>query len=388
MSLFKGLDTPFFGSATGEPLAFGFVYFGQPNQDAIANPKVPYANRGLSIPLPATQELTIAGKFQQEIWLDGDYSMIITDANGVQQAEYLIVPESEGGSGGVQSVVAGANITVDNTDPANPIVSSTGSDRRTVTYIEPISGVVTLDHSLGDYFVLDLTENVTNWVVVNAPMTTIGGNMMVRIRQPASPKTNTFPDSFLFTEGSSDEVPSGGNAVALLALTSFGDGRWDATMVNVPQPPDPDEVPGIPSNAIRIDDEALWSVSNWSSGFGWTIDPYDGPYPNDGWGISSAPNAGGAAFSLFPVGGWNTAFRPSKIYVFRSFATSDPIFANRVQVYLNNGTVFSTSSTDSSGAITVDMPGTDSYVVQIRFTGINVGSGQSTGLHASVIAYE
>lgn len=32
-----------------------------------------------------------------------------------------------GGSGGVQSVVAGTNVTVDNTDPANPIVSATGS---------------------------------------------------------------------------------------------------------------------------------------------------------------------------------------------------------------------------------------------------------------------
>lgn len=31
-----------------------------------------------------------------------------------------------GGSGGVQSIVAGANITVDNTDPANPVVSATG----------------------------------------------------------------------------------------------------------------------------------------------------------------------------------------------------------------------------------------------------------------------
>lgn len=100
MSLFKGLDTPFFDSTTGEPLAFGFVYFGQPNQNAIANPKVPYANQALSTPLAATQELTIAGKFEQEVWLDGDYSVIITDAFGVQQAEYLIVPEAEGGGGG------------------------------------------------------------------------------------------------------------------------------------------------------------------------------------------------------------------------------------------------------------------------------------------------
>lgn len=32
-----------------------------------------------------------------------------------------------GGGGGVRSVVAGTNVTVDNTDPYNPIVSSSGS---------------------------------------------------------------------------------------------------------------------------------------------------------------------------------------------------------------------------------------------------------------------
>ncbi|MCB1712245.1 MAG: hypothetical protein KDH96_07155 [Candidatus Riesia sp.] len=33
---------------------------------------------------------------------------------------------SIGGSGGIQSIVAGANITIDNTDPSNPVISSTG----------------------------------------------------------------------------------------------------------------------------------------------------------------------------------------------------------------------------------------------------------------------
>jgi hypothetical protein len=38
------------------------------------------------------------------------------------------IPYTPSSGGGVQSIVAGANITVDNTDPANPIVSSTGGD--------------------------------------------------------------------------------------------------------------------------------------------------------------------------------------------------------------------------------------------------------------------
>jgi len=43
-----------------------------------------------------------------------------------KNADGKYVLGSGSGSGGVQSVVAGANITVDNTDPANPIVSATG----------------------------------------------------------------------------------------------------------------------------------------------------------------------------------------------------------------------------------------------------------------------
>jgi hypothetical protein len=40
---------------------------------------------------------------------------------------WLNEPSSGGGGGGVQSVVAGTNITVDNTDPENPIISATDS---------------------------------------------------------------------------------------------------------------------------------------------------------------------------------------------------------------------------------------------------------------------
>lgn len=44
-------------------------------------------------------------------------------------------PGTDGAPGGLQSIVAGANVTVDNTDPANPVVSATGGggDRIDVT---------------------------------------------------------------------------------------------------------------------------------------------------------------------------------------------------------------------------------------------------------------
>jgi hypothetical protein len=52
--------------------------------------------------------------------VDADLSGLTRNANG----QYIL---GSGGSGGIQSIVAGTNVTVDNTDPANPIVSATGS---------------------------------------------------------------------------------------------------------------------------------------------------------------------------------------------------------------------------------------------------------------------
>jgi len=49
-----------------------------------------------------------------------------------------------GGGGGVESVVAGTNITVDDTDPANPIVSATGSSSYLV-YVALLSQDLTAD---------------------------------------------------------------------------------------------------------------------------------------------------------------------------------------------------------------------------------------------------
>lgn len=51
-----------------------------------------------------------------------------------QRTQYLINKRSGGGQ--VDSVVAGTNITVDNTDPANPIISSTGGGSGTVTSVD------------------------------------------------------------------------------------------------------------------------------------------------------------------------------------------------------------------------------------------------------------
>lgn len=51
----------------------------------------------------------------------------------VREGNAVISVGSSGSNGGVQSVVAGTNVTVDNTDPANPIVSASGGSS-TQTY--------------------------------------------------------------------------------------------------------------------------------------------------------------------------------------------------------------------------------------------------------------
>lgn len=84
MSRYINKDTPFFDNTTGEVLPFGIVYFGEPNTDPIdpLNAKAPYENRQLTTPADATQTLTIGGKLQQRLYLDGAYAITVTDADG------------------------------------------------------------------------------------------------------------------------------------------------------------------------------------------------------------------------------------------------------------------------------------------------------------------
>jgi hypothetical protein len=65
-----------------------------------------------------------------------------------------------GGSGIVQSVVAGTGITVDNTDPANPIVSSTGADITVVANYSALPAVGTVT----DQFYWCSASQGTKWL--------------------------------------------------------------------------------------------------------------------------------------------------------------------------------------------------------------------------------
>jgi uncharacterized protein DUF2793 len=97
-----------------------------------------------------------------------------------------------------------------------------GSDRSTVTSVSSASGVVTLDWSLGDYFTLTLTENVTSWVISNPPGSGHGFTLMVQITQDSTPRTVAKPGTT--AGGAGLGVSTGSGDIDLLAITSFNNG--------------------------------------------------------------------------------------------------------------------------------------------------------------------
>lgn len=100
----------------------------------------------------------------------------------------------------------------------------------TVTAVTPAAGVATFDLSLGDYFTLAPTANVTSIVFTNLPGSGKGTTKMIRITQDTTPRTVAWPASFRW-EGAAPSVSTGSGAVDVLAITTFDNGtKWDATL--------------------------------------------------------------------------------------------------------------------------------------------------------------
>jgi hypothetical protein len=97
-----------------------------------------------------------------------------------------------------------------------------GGTRDTVTAVSSASGVVTLDYSLGDYFTLTLTENVTSWVISNPPGSGKGFTLMVQITQGATPRTVAKPGTT--AGGAALDVSTGNGDIDVLAISSFNNG--------------------------------------------------------------------------------------------------------------------------------------------------------------------
>lgn len=98
---------------------------------------------------------------------------------------------------------------------------SPGVDRNVVSALSISSGVVTVDCSLGDYFTLALTANVTGWTFTNMPP---GCSIMIEITQDSTPRTVAWASAMKWAGGSAGAVSTGSGAKDVLALTTFNGG--------------------------------------------------------------------------------------------------------------------------------------------------------------------
>lgn len=138
-------------------------------------------------------------------------------------------------NGDVWTTTAGMYVRVNGATVGPLSASGSGTDRSTVTALSISSGVVNIDCSLGDYFTLSLTANVTSITFSNLPASGKGASIAVQIRQDGTgSRTVTLPSSFKATGGSDTAVQSAANAYTLLTLTTFDQGtRWAYAMQEV-----------------------------------------------------------------------------------------------------------------------------------------------------------
>ncbi len=93
------------------------------------------------------------------------------------------------------------------------------------------SGTVNIDLSLGDYFTVNLTGNLTSLTFSNLPGSGKGASIMVLITQDSTPRTFAFPASFKWPDGAAPSITTTSGAEDLLAATTFDNGTsWHATL--------------------------------------------------------------------------------------------------------------------------------------------------------------
>lgn len=108
-----------------------------------------------------------------------------------------------------------------------------GSSGDTSTALSISAGVVNIDCSLGDYFTLALTANVTSITFSNLPGSGKGGSKIIRITQDTTPRTVAWPGSFKWTGGVTGSISAGSGAIDLLAISTVDNGAvWFATLAN------------------------------------------------------------------------------------------------------------------------------------------------------------
>jgi len=100
-----------------------------------------------------------------------------------------------------------------------------------VTTLTSAAGVVDIDCSLGDYFQLTLTENITSLTFSNPPGAGKGASKLLWITQGAGPYTFAYPASFKWRGGLPVAVSTVNGAVDLMGLATRNNATaWDVTL--------------------------------------------------------------------------------------------------------------------------------------------------------------
>lgn len=101
-----------------------------------------------------------------------------------------------------------------------------------VTALTISSGVVNIDLSLGDFFTLALTANVTSITFSNLPASGKARAIAIRLKQDATgSRTVALPAAFKAISGSDTTVQAAANAYTNLSAATFDQGtRWEYAM--------------------------------------------------------------------------------------------------------------------------------------------------------------
>jgi hypothetical protein len=103
-----------------------------------------------------------------------------------------------------------------------------GVDRNAVNAAAVSSGAVTVDCSLGDYFTLAPTANITSWTFANVPPAC---SLLIDFTQYTTPVTVAWPASFKWAGGTAGAISTTAGYKDLLAITTFdGGATWRATL--------------------------------------------------------------------------------------------------------------------------------------------------------------
>ena len=118
------------------------------------------------------------------------------------------------------------------TDLQSALNAKLGIVENAVVALSISTGVVNIDCSLGSYFTLSISSDVTSITFSNLPAAGYGKTIMIKFTQDAATAhTVSFPSSFKWAGGTAGVVSTTLSAVDVLAITSFDQGTsWDATL--------------------------------------------------------------------------------------------------------------------------------------------------------------